>query len=150
MPCPVDIRGRQPQKKKLSVLVSHPHPPPVVTLIPQLPPPGPPLKMLSLLAAIALVAPAHAGLRFPCSTLTIQRLDPVVEPGALPAAHVHHIVGGNAFNATMEGDIGEKATCTTCQMSEDFSNYWFVSSVDSIFVDFVLFMERFERSARGT
>jgi len=23
-----------------------------------------------------------------------------------------------------EGDVGERATCTTCQMSEDFSNYW--------------------------
>ena len=36
------------------------------------------------------------------------------------------VVGGNAFNATMEGDIGASphATCTTCQMSEDFSNYW--------------------------
>lgn len=34
------------------------------------------------------------------------------------------IVGGNAFNATMEGDIGEQATCTTCTFSEDFSNYW--------------------------
>ncbi len=33
-------------------------------------------------------------------------------------------MGGNAFNATMEGDVGERATCTTCQMAEDFSNYW--------------------------
>ncbi|KAK5651832.1 hypothetical protein OQA88_11601 [Cercophora sp. LCS_1] len=80
--------------------------------------------MKSLSLALALVAPVRAGLRFPCSTLTTQRLDPVVEPGAIPAAHVHHIVGGNAFNATMEGDVGERATCTTCQMEEDFSNYW--------------------------
>jgi hypothetical protein len=80
--------------------------------------------MKTLTAALALIAPVQAGLRFPCSTLTIQRLDPVVQPGAIPAAHVHHIVGGNAFNATMEGDVGERATCTTCQMAEDFSNYW--------------------------
>ncbi|KAH6849673.1 hypothetical protein B0I37DRAFT_93602 [Chaetomium sp. MPI-CAGE-AT-0009] len=80
--------------------------------------------MKTLSAALALIAPVQAGLRFPCSTLTIQRLDPVVQPGAIPAAHVHHIVGGNAFNATMEGDVGERATCTTCQMAEDFSNYW--------------------------
>jgi hypothetical protein len=73
---------------------------------------------------LALVAPALAGLRFPCSTLTIQRLDPVVQPGMSPSGHVHHIVGGNAFNATMVGDVGERATCTTCQMAEDFSNYW--------------------------
>ncbi|KAF2119194.1 hypothetical protein BDV96DRAFT_642233 [Lophiotrema nucula] len=81
--------------------------------------------MRSLSAAIALIAaPVQAGLRFPCSTLTVQRLDPVVEPGHNPSAHVHHIVGGNAFNASMTGDVAERATCTTCQMAEDFSNYW--------------------------
>lgn len=80
--------------------------------------------MKSLTAALALFALANAGLRFPCSTLTFQRLDPAGEPGNLPSSHVHHIVGGNAFNASMEGDVGERATCTTCQMAEDFSNYW--------------------------
>lgn len=78
----------------------------------------------SSFAALALVSRAQAGLRFGCSSLTTQRLDPVVEPGRTPSSHVHHIVGGNAFNATMEGDVGERATCTTCEMSEDFSNYW--------------------------
>lgn len=80
--------------------------------------------MKSLSAALALVALVEAGLRFPCSTLTFQRLDPVVQPGANPSAHLHHIVGGNAFNATMTGDVSTRASCTTCQMSEDFSNYW--------------------------
>ncbi|KAF9741309.1 hypothetical protein PMIN03_003467 [Paraphaeosphaeria minitans] len=75
-------------------------------------------------AALALIAPVQAGLRFPCSTLTVQRLDPVVQPGSNPSAHVHHIVGGNSFNASMTGDVGARATCTTCQMAEDFSNYW--------------------------
>ncbi|SPO06469.1 uncharacterized protein DNG_09159 [Cephalotrichum gorgonifer] len=74
--------------------------------------------------ALGLTALVQAGLRFPCSTLTFQRLDPAGQPDALPSSHVHHIVGGNAFNATMTGDVGERATCTTCQMSEDFSNYW--------------------------
>ncbi|KAJ2993935.1 hypothetical protein NUW58_g1689 [Xylaria curta] len=54
--------------------------------------------------ALALAVPVQAGLRFQCSTLTVQRLDPVVQPGSNPSAHVHHIVGGNAFNATMTGD----------------------------------------------
>lgn len=80
------------------------------------------MKLIS--TALTLVGSVQAGLRFPCSTLTVQRLDPVVEPGNAPSAHVHHIVGGNAFNASMSGDVGERATCTTCQMSEDFSNYW--------------------------
>jgi len=80
------------------------------------------MKTLSL--ALALATPIQAALRFGCSTLTIQRLDPVVEPGTVGTSHLHHIIGGNAFNATMEGDIGEKGTCTTCTFSEDFSNYW--------------------------
>ena len=80
------------------------------------------MKWLSLTPA--LVAPVQAALRFGCSTLSIQRLDPLVEPGQIPSSHVHQIVGGNAFNATMEGDIGEQASCTSCVFSEDFSNYW--------------------------
>ncbi|KAI1815444.1 hypothetical protein GGS20DRAFT_597041 [Poronia punctata] len=80
--------------------------------------------MSSAATVLTLVAPVQAGLRFGCSSLTIQRLDPVVEPGQVPSSHVHHIVGGNAFNATMEGDVGERGTCTTCEMAEDFSNYW--------------------------
>ncbi|KAK1750338.1 hypothetical protein QBC47DRAFT_438655, partial [Echria macrotheca] len=75
---------------------------------------------------LGLVSPTFAYLRFGCGTLSVQRLDPVVEPGRVPSAHVHQIIGGNAFNATMDPnvDVGEKATCTTCTFSEDFSNYW--------------------------
>jgi Domain of unknown function (DUF1996). len=80
------------------------------------------MKYLPL--ALAFTTPAHAALRFGCATVSIQRLDPLVEPGRIPSAHLHQIVGGNAFNATMEGDIAEKATCTTCTFSENFSNYW--------------------------
>lgn len=80
--------------------------------------------MKSLSTILALIALVEAGLRFPCSELTVQRLDPVVQPGVAPSSHVHHIVGGNAFNITMTGDVGARATCTTCQMADDFSNYW--------------------------
>ena len=80
--------------------------------------------MKSVSVALALIAPVQAGLRFACSSLTTQRLDPVVEPGKSPSAHVHHIVGGNAFAPEMTGDVGERGTCTTCEMAEDFSNYW--------------------------
>ena len=80
--------------------------------------------MRTFTAIAALATLAQAGLRFPCSTLTFQRLDPAGEPGQNPSSHVHHIVGGNAFNVTMLGDVASRATCTTCQMSEDFSNYW--------------------------
>lgn len=82
------------------------------------------MRQLSLL--LALASTGEAALRFGCSTLTIQRVDPIVEPGKIPSAHLHQIVGGNMFNASMdmENIFPEKATCTTCTFSEDFSNYW--------------------------
>jgi len=62
---------------------------------------------------------------------------------SLDASALTRQTGGNAFNATMTGDIGEQGTCTTCAYSEganslplvttcismltmfiDFSNYW--------------------------
>jgi len=43
------------------------------------------------LNTLALVASAQAALRFGCSTVTIQRLDPVVEPGNSPSAHLHQV-----------------------------------------------------------
>ncbi|EGZ73338.1 hypothetical protein NEUTE2DRAFT_61229 [Neurospora tetrasperma FGSC 2509] len=55
------------------------------------------MKWLSM--TLALVGPSQAALRFGCSTLSIQRLDPLVEPGRLPSSHVHQIVGGNAHSA---------------------------------------------------
>lgn len=68
-----------------------------------------------------------AMMRFQCSQLVIERLDPLVNPGELQSPHLHQIVGGNSFNASMtpvEFDPAEKSTCTTCSFSEDFSNYW--------------------------
>lgn len=84
------------------------------------------MKGSPLVLALALAAPSQAYLRFGCATISVQRLDPLVEPGAIPSAHLHQIVGGNAFNATMDPseDVSQKATCTTCSFSEDFSNYW--------------------------
>lgn len=64
-------------------------------------------------------------LRFGCSQITIERLDPLVNPGMVGTPHMHQVVGGNAFNATMPAaDIAQLATCTTCGPADDFSNYW--------------------------
>jgi len=85
------------------------------------------MKYTALIAAAGLLVPSEGLLRFGCSRLTIQRLDPLVNPGLNPSTHLHQIIGGNAFNATMDPktlDIPAKATCTTCQFTEDFSNYW--------------------------
>ncbi len=80
---------------------------------------------------IALLAPFAAAqqdfgamMRFGCAQHSIERLDPVVSPGQIPSQHMHAIVGGNSFNATMQGDVGAESSCTTCTFSEDFSNYW--------------------------
>lgn len=64
-------------------------------------------------------------LRFGCAQVTIDRLDPLVNPGQIPSTHQHQIVGGNGFNASMTtGDVSKTASCTTCAFSKDLSNYW--------------------------
>ena len=82
--------------------------------------------------ALALLAQHGSGqrlemMRFSCSQLVIDRLDPLVTPGSVPSPHLHQIVGGNSFNATMDPathDLPAESTCTSCTFSEDFSNYW--------------------------
>ncbi|KAL1874428.1 hypothetical protein VTK73DRAFT_305 [Phialemonium thermophilum] len=64
-------------------------------------------------------------LRFGCSELVVERLDPLVNPGQVPSAHMHQIVGGDAFAASMPStDVSKLARCTTCHFNQDFSNYW--------------------------
>lgn len=43
--------------------------------------------------ALALAVPSNALVRFHCSQLVIERLDPLVTPGMSPSPHVHQIVG---------------------------------------------------------
>ncbi|TVY18698.1 hypothetical protein LARI1_G006115, partial [Lachnellula arida] len=74
-----------------------------------------------------LFLPTGAMLRFSCSELVVERLDPVVFPGVAPSPHLHQVSGGDAFNVTMNTsvhDIPSTATCTTCTPLDDFSNYW--------------------------
>ncbi|KAF1966248.1 hypothetical protein BU23DRAFT_593269 [Bimuria novae-zelandiae CBS 107.79] len=82
------------------------------------------------IVALALFAPSHALIRFGCSQLVVDRLDPLVNPGMEPSPHLHQIIGGNSFNTSMypeEHDLAKLSTCTSCQPSEDFSNYWTAS-----------------------
>ncbi|CZR70113.1 uncharacterized protein PAC_20014 [Phialocephala subalpina] len=69
---------------------------------------------------------ANALLRFSCSQLVTERLDPLVNPGVPESPHLHQVIGGNAFNVSMDpaNNLSQIATCTTCTFSEDFSNYW--------------------------
>jgi hypothetical protein len=53
------------------------------------------MKVITITAAVGLLARANAGLlRFGCAQLTVQRLDPLVNPGANPSPHIHQIIGG--------------------------------------------------------
>lgn len=82
---------------------------------------------LKSVLALAGLANAQELMRFGCSQLTIDRIDPLVNPGSLPSAHMHQVIGGNSFNASMtpvEYDPPSLSTCTSCTYSEDFSNYW--------------------------
>ncbi|KAM7189662.1 protein of unknown function (DUF1996) domain containing protein [Rhypophila sp. PSN 637] len=94
------------------------------------------LKLVALLLAsqdVAAQVPANKGsdfLRFACSQLVIERADPLVNPGMAPTPHMHQIVGGDSFNITMDPetiDPPKTSKCTSCKMSEDFSNYWTAS-----------------------
>ncbi|KAI0381768.1 hypothetical protein F5Y04DRAFT_270747 [Hypomontagnella monticulosa] len=84
------------------------------------------------LAAVAALLSAHNAaaqqmMRFSCSKLTIERLDPLVSPGMEQSPHMHQVGGGNSFRATMapgEFDPVKESTCTSCTFAEDFSNYW--------------------------
>jgi hypothetical protein len=82
------------------------------------------------LAAVALLAQNAAAqnmLRFACSQLVVDRVDPIVNPGMIYTPHLHQIVGGNSFNITMDPtnhDLPGLSTCTSCTFKEDFSNYW--------------------------
>jgi hypothetical protein len=44
--------------------------------------------------ALVFIAPAIALIRFQCSQLVVERLDPLVFPGVSPTPHLHQIVGG--------------------------------------------------------
>lgn len=87
------------------------------------------MHKLSLLAAALLAreSAAQVMLRFPCSQLVVDRVDPLVNPGVKYTPHLHQIVGGNSFNVNMDPDshdLPSKSTCTSCEFDQDFSNYW--------------------------
>ncbi|KAH8638689.1 hypothetical protein IG631_06459 [Alternaria alternata] len=53
------------------------------------------MRLQPIISAFGLLASVNAGLlRFGCAQLTVQRLDPLVNPGANPSPHLHQIIGG--------------------------------------------------------
>jgi len=58
-----------------------------------------------------------------CAPLTVQRSDPIVQPG-IASQHVHSVIGGNNFQRNMGPMDAKNANVTTCDKSIDHSNYW--------------------------
>ena len=82
-------------------------------------------KTLAATAAAIAAIPATQAQIFTvgCSPLTVQRADPIVQPGDL-SGHVHAVVGGTAFQFTMDDQTAINAKETTCDKVLDQSNYW--------------------------
>lgn len=92
---------------------------------PQTPSPLPPTDPLLTPGTFdPTTASIPAMLRFQCSQLVTERLDPLVNPSLLPSPHLHQIVGGSSFNATLTHDLASLSTCTSCTFLDDLSNYW--------------------------
>ncbi|KAK5404051.1 hypothetical protein LTR06_009984 [Exophiala xenobiotica] len=82
-----------------------------------------PLLTAGLLAALA-ASPVSAFWRLPCKTpIVVERADPIVNPGKV-SGHAHTIMGGNAFDFTMDDNTTLSSTCSSCTVIGDNSNYW--------------------------
>ena len=57
------------------------------------------------------------------NAVTVGRYDPIVSPGAI-AGHVHTIAGGSGFGMSTSYEAMRNASCTSCQVTQDLSNYW--------------------------
>jgi len=79
--------------------------------------------ILSVLVPIVSCIEGQRTFTLNCAPLSIQRSDPIVQPG-VPSQHVHSIIGGNAFQRTMGPMDALKADSTTCNKALDHSNYW--------------------------
>lgn len=79
-----------------------------------------------LLSLLAVPAAAQQGYYFVLGTgmpVVIERLDPLLSAGKTPSQHVHSVVGGNGFAATMDFAQTQTSTCATVQPVADKSNY---------------------------
>lgn len=83
--------------------------------------------MLSLLLGLlALTSQTWAFFRLSCSAVSIERIDPIVNPGEV-SPHLHSIAGSSLFSATSDYDTltgGGADSCTSCGAVDDHSNYW--------------------------
>ncbi|KAK0472168.1 hypothetical protein IW261DRAFT_1596974 [Armillaria novae-zelandiae] len=82
--------------------------------------------MLSLLSLLLVAVGANAWFRLPCTLPLVQeRLDPIQQPGSNPSQHVHTVHGGSNFAPSSTYQTMRQSQCTSCQVGQDLSNYWF-------------------------
>ncbi|KAK0199439.1 hypothetical protein DFS33DRAFT_233960 [Desarmillaria ectypa] len=82
--------------------------------------------MRSLLSLLLVAVSANAWFRLPCTLPLVQeRLDPIVQPGSSPSQHVHTVHGGSNFGPSSTYQTMRQSQCTSCQVGQDLSNYWF-------------------------
>ncbi|KAL1734096.1 hypothetical protein EV714DRAFT_245468 [Schizophyllum commune] len=87
---------------------------------------------MSRIAQSALLATALSALAPGASAFFLQgldfivteRADPVVEPG-IQSSHVHSVIGGSNFDLITNTSYLQQSECTSAQIKEDKSNYWF-------------------------
>ncbi|KAL0571171.1 hypothetical protein V5O48_010786 [Marasmius crinis-equi] len=69
---------------------------------------------------------AHAWFRLPCTNPLVQvRVDPIISPNQVPSQHVHTVHGAYNFKSNSTFDTLRASKCTSCQVAQDLSNYWF-------------------------
>uniref|UniRef100_A0A0W0FVT9 DUF1996 domain-containing protein n=1 Tax=Moniliophthora roreri TaxID=221103 RepID=A0A0W0FVT9_MONRR len=78
------------------------------------------------LALLAVVSVANAWFRLPCTGPLVQeRVDPIISPTEVPSQHVHTVHGAYNFKSNSTFDTLRASKCTSCQVAQDLSNYWF-------------------------
>ncbi|ESK93455.1 wsc domain protein [Moniliophthora roreri MCA 2997] len=83
-------------------------------------------SFIRLLALLVFTSFTDASFRVPCTKpLVEERLDPVNAFGKNPSRHVHTVHGAINFNANLTFDELRASNCTTCEVAEDLSDYWF-------------------------
>ncbi|KAL8778640.1 MAG: hypothetical protein Q9213_007330 [Squamulea squamosa] len=82
-------------------------------------------QAIACLAALAAPVSAQRDyyFTFGSGSLVQERLDPLINPGGV-SGHVHSVVGGNAFSATMDFGTTQSSSCTSVDIIPDKSNYW--------------------------
>ncbi|KAH8101503.1 hypothetical protein BXZ70DRAFT_891712 [Cristinia sonorae] len=81
------------------------------------------MLLSSLLLLTYLFGAANAWFRLQCTLpLVSERVDPIVNPGVVGTNHVHTVHG---FNPNYDYDELVASTCTSCEVTQDKSNYWF-------------------------